>query len=134
MADSLLRASWGDSSAMPNRERGALPEVPPVERHQDLGRAVDRGVEHHLVRRVVQLRTPQEPSLDGFGRDVTGHCLERQRVLPQLLEGGGIDYRLVNALSGIDIGAPASRRADFPSWRRTRTSWAGGCWPTSPTG
>ncbi len=37
----------------------------------------------------------------------------------------GVDYRMVNAMSGIDIGGPGSRRAGFPGSRRTRTPWGG---------
>ena len=45
----------------------------------------------------------------------------------------GVDYRMVNAMSGIDIGGPGFSPSRSPGSRRTRTSWAGGCWPTSPT-
>ena len=45
----------------------------------------------------------------------------------------GVDYRMVNAMSGIDIGGMGFSPSRFPGSRRTRTSWEGGCWPTSPT-
>ena len=69
MATTPGTVEWGGWPPLPRHEPGGhLPEVLPVEAHQGVGRAVDGGLEHHLVRRVVQLRTtPQEPGLDGLG-------------------------------------------------------------------
>ncbi|MCY3754111.1 MAG: hypothetical protein OXG99_08495 [Alphaproteobacteria bacterium] len=39
-------------------------EVTPVERHQRVGAAVDRGFKDHLVGRIVKQRTP--PEIDGY--------------------------------------------------------------------